>query len=151
MTATVFQPLTLASGATLGNRIVKAAMEENMAMAGQLPGKSLFELYSQWARGGAGLLITGNVMVDRLAMTGPGGVALEADTPLTPFREWAEVVHRAGSQIWMQINHPGRQVFRRMGAGRAPARRLSAILSILMDQVRLSGLTRSYRRHLKLD
>lgn len=115
MTSTVFQPFTLPSGQTLKNRLVKAAMEENMAAPGQLPGDELFNLYEQWAAGGTGLLITGNVMVDRLAMTGPGGVALERDTELAPFRDWAAVAHSNGARVWMQINHPGRQVFRRMG------------------------------------
>jgi len=115
MTSTVFQPFTLPSGHILKNRLVKAAMEENMAAPGQLPGDELFNLYDQWAAGGTGLMITGNVMVDRLAMTGPGGVALERDTELAPFQEWAAVAHGKGASIWMQINHPGRQVFRRMG------------------------------------
>ncbi len=48
-------PFTLPSGATLPNRMVKAAMEENMAVAGQLPpGKELVELYHRWSRGGGG-------------------------------------------------------------------------------------------------
>ncbi|MCK2151148.1 NADH:flavin oxidoreductase/NADH oxidase family protein [Marinobacter alexandrii] len=115
MSASVFDAFTLPSGHTLKNRLVKAAMEENMAAPGQLPGDDLFNLYDQWAAGETGLLITGNVMVDRLAMTGPGGVALERDTPLAPFKEWAAVAHGKGASIWMQINHPGRQVFRRMG------------------------------------
>lgn len=115
MISNVFQPYTLPSGRSLKNRLVKAAMEENMAAPGQLPGDDLFNLYDQWAAGGTGLLITGNVMVDRLAMTGPGGVALERDTELAPFQEWAAVVQGKGAAIWMQINHPGRQVFRRMG------------------------------------
>lgn len=115
MSASVFDAFTLPSGHILKNRLVKAAMEENMAAPGQLPGDDLFNLYDQWAAGETGLLITGNVMVDRLAMTGPGGVALERDTPLAPFKEWAAVAHGKGASIWMQINHPGRQVFRRMG------------------------------------
>ncbi|WP_166263477.1 NADH:flavin oxidoreductase/NADH oxidase family protein [Marinobacter caseinilyticus] len=122
MSAAVFDAFTLNSGGELKNRLVKAAMEENLAAPGQLPGRQLFNLYDQWARGGTGLLITGNVMVDRLAMTGPGGVALEADTPLAPFQEWASVVHRHGAKVWMQINHPGRQVFRKMaGKNIAPS------------------------------
>lgn len=115
MTATVFDPLMLGREAILKNRLVKAAMEENLAAPGQLPGQAIFRLYRQWAEGGAGLLITGNVMVDRLAMTGPGGIALEANTPIEPFRRWVAEVRGSGAALWMQINHPGRQVFRRMG------------------------------------
>jgi 2,4-dienoyl-CoA reductase-like NADH-dependent reductase (Old Yellow Enzyme family) len=109
MTSVLFSPLRLPNGATLPNRLAKAAMEENMADAGQLPGPALFQLYQAWAKGGAGLLITGNVMVDGRAMTGPGGVVLERGTELAPFRRWADSATHHGAQIWMQINHPGRQ------------------------------------------
>lgn len=111
----VFSELQLPCGLKLKNRIAKAAMEENMAGAGQLPGAPLQRLYRAWANGGAGLIITGNVMVDHLAMTGPGGVALEADTPLEPFEQLAAASQQDGCKILMQINHPGRQVFKKMG------------------------------------
>lgn len=111
----VFSPLVLPNGTELPNRIAKAAMEENMAEPGHLPGTSLFRLYEQWADGGCGMLLTGNVMVDCRAMTGPGGVALEAETPLAPFQQWANSAKRGGSKVWMQINHPGRQVYAAMG------------------------------------
>lgn len=90
-------------------------MEENMADAGQLPGPTLNRLYESWADGGVGLIITGNVMIDGRAMTGPGGVVLEAGTPLDTFRQWAQASRRQGAQVWMQINHPGRQVMANMG------------------------------------
>jgi len=55
----VFRPLPLASGAILPNRLAKAAMEESLAAAGQVPGEEVIGLYRRWAQGGAGLLITG--------------------------------------------------------------------------------------------
>lgn len=111
----MFTPLTLPNGSILPNRLAKAAMEENMAESGQLPGLTLQRLYQSWADGGAGLIITGNVMIDGRAMTGPGGVVLEENTPLEPFRAWAKVARQNGAQVWMQINHPGRQVMASMG------------------------------------
>lgn len=107
----LFQPLRLPGGQTLGNRIAKAAMEENMADARHLPGDALRQLYRSWAMGGAGLLLTGNVMVAADAVTGPAGVILDATQPLQPFRDWAQAGRTNGARIWMQINHPGRQVF----------------------------------------
>jgi 2,4-dienoyl-CoA reductase-like NADH-dependent reductase (Old Yellow Enzyme family) len=115
MSTTVFEPLTLANGVTLKNRLVKAAMEENMADAQQRPGKALRGLYQSWAEGGAGLIITGNVMVDALAMTGPGGVALQADADIDAFKRWAQAAKLNDTQVWMQISHPGRQVYKSMG------------------------------------
>ena len=81
-----FTPFTLPCGQTIKNRIAKAAMEENMADSGQIPGDALFRLYDRWANGGTGLLITGNVMVSHRALTGPGGIVLEKDTDLSPFQ-----------------------------------------------------------------
>ena len=122
MTTTLSTPLALPNGAVIPNRIAKAAMEENMADIGQLPGPALRALYAAWARGGAGLVITGNVMVDGRAMTGPGGVVLERDTPRAPFAAWAREARASGAQVWMQINHPGRQVFAAMrGEAWAPS------------------------------
>ena len=111
----VFTSVTLPSGLVLKNRLVKAAMEENLAEADLTPSQVLKNCYNAWAKGGVGLIITGNVMVDHLAMTGPGGLALEHNTDITPFAELARLGQQNDSKIVMQINHPGRQVFKKMG------------------------------------
>ncbi|MCP1626398.1 NADH:flavin oxidoreductase/NADH oxidase family protein [Pseudomonas nitroreducens] len=113
--STLFQPLRLPNGQVIRNRIAKAAMEENLADADHAPGDTLLRLYQRWAEGGAGLIITGNVMVDRRALTGPAGVVLEDDRLLPRFRRWAEVCRSHGAQAWMQINHPGRQLMADLG------------------------------------
>lgn len=41
-----------------------------MAYSGQVPDERIRRLYRRWSAGGAGLLITGNVMVHAEAMTG---------------------------------------------------------------------------------
>ncbi|WP_322052828.1 NADH:flavin oxidoreductase/NADH oxidase family protein [Paraburkholderia bannensis] len=111
----VFDKLALPNGSTIPNRIAKAAMEENMADAHHAPSAQLMRLYQSWAEGGAGLLITGNVMVDSRAMTGPGGVVLENDRHLDAFRKWARIGRAKGAQFWLQINHPGRQMRANLG------------------------------------
>ncbi|WP_026530078.1 NADH:flavin oxidoreductase/NADH oxidase family protein [Haematomicrobium sanguinis] len=122
MTVSLFDPLSLPNGQVLPNRLAKAAMEERMATRAQLPGKELRTLYRRWSEGGAGLIITGNVMVHDAALTGPGGVVLDANSPLEPFTEWARAGQAGGSRIWMQINHPGRQVMANMpGVAWAPS------------------------------
>ncbi|WP_370599851.1 NADH:flavin oxidoreductase/NADH oxidase family protein [Pseudomonas nitroreducens] len=112
-----FQPLRLPNGSEIPNRVAKAAMEENLADAEQSPSAELMRLYQAWAEGGAGLLISGNVMVDRRAMTGPGGVVLEDERQLERFRQWARIGRSQGAQFWLQINHPGRQVQANLGQG----------------------------------
>jgi 2,4-dienoyl-CoA reductase-like NADH-dependent reductase (Old Yellow Enzyme family) len=118
--ADLFSPLTLSSGSVLPNRLAKAAMEENLADPGQVPGERLFNLYSAWAKGGAGLILTGNVMIDPTAMTGPGGVVLEQgslaeDETCERFERWAKAGKAGGAKLVMQISHPGRQVYASMG------------------------------------
>lgn len=118
----LFSPFTFACGKTVQNRVVKAAMEENMAGLHSLPGSSLLSLYRYWAHGNLGMIITGNVMVDRNAMTGPGGVVLDANTHIAPFQQWAKVAKSGGALAVMQINHPGRQVFKSIhSAAKAPS------------------------------
>lgn len=111
----LFDPLLLPNGSTINNRIAKAAMEENMADADQAPSAELLRLYQAWADGGAGLIITGNVMVDGRAMTGPGGVVLQDEQQLDKFKRWAQVGRAGGAQCWLQINHPGRQMQANLG------------------------------------
>ncbi|MGM3277750.1 NADH:flavin oxidoreductase/NADH oxidase family protein [Ralstonia sp. 24A2] len=106
----LFTPLTLPNGAVIANRLAKAAMEENMADADHAPSDALVRLYEAWANGKAGLMLTGNVMVDHRAMTGPNGVVLEDDAHLDRFRRWAQTARAHGAHVWMQINHPGRQM-----------------------------------------
>ncbi|MBI1398843.1 NADH:flavin oxidoreductase/NADH oxidase family protein [Hyphomonas sp.] len=114
-TSALFEPLTLPNGAVLPNRLCKAAMEENLSAPGQVPGQDLFRLYKAWAEGGVGLVLTGNVMISPAAMTGPGGVVLQAGTDLAPFGEWARIAKPPGGHLWMQINHPGRQTMEALG------------------------------------
>ncbi|MQB34279.1 NADH:flavin oxidoreductase/NADH oxidase family protein [Rhizobium rhizogenes] len=106
----LFQPLVLPNGAVIPNRIAKASMEENLADENQAPGDALLRMYRGWAEGGAGLILTGNVMIDGRAMTGPGGVVVDSRSSLAALHSWAKVATSRGAQFWMQINHPGRQM-----------------------------------------
>lgn len=103
------RPFPLPCGAILPNRIVKAAMTEQLSDPGHAPTEDLVRLYERWGRGGSGVLLTGNVMVDRRALEGPRNVALDDDRDLPMLRRWAEAAQAHGAQLWMQINHPGRQ------------------------------------------
>ena len=115
-----FSELKLPNGSIVPNRLCKAAMEENMCAEGQLPSEELINLYKYWAEGGVGLILSGNVMVAPDALTGPGGVVLEKGTLKKPgardlFLRWAHTGKSGGGQFWLQISHPGRQVFASQG------------------------------------
>lgn len=111
----LFNKLILPNRNVIKNRIAKAAMEENLSDYEHTPSEAIFKLYRAWAEGGAGLIITGNVMIDSKAATGPGGIILEDDKNLSKFKEWAKIITSQGAQAWMQINHPGRQMPKDLG------------------------------------
>ena len=108
--------LRLPCGAVLPNRLCKAAMTGGVADA-QLRATARHEtLYRTWSEGGAGLLLTGNVQVDRDDLERPGNVAIDPTAPetvSTAARErlarWARAGTSAGNHLWMQISHAGRQ------------------------------------------
>ncbi len=102
-------PLQLPCGLSLPNRMMKAAMSEALATSAHSPDGRLERLYRTWGQGGYGLLITGNVMVDRTQLGEPGNVVIEDDRDLDALTRWAKAAHDTGTPILVQLNHPGRQ------------------------------------------
>lgn len=115
--ARVTDPLTLPCGVTLPNRLLKGAMSEALGTAGGAPRPELGALYARWAAGGTGTLVTGNVMVDRRALGEPGNVVLEDERHLAELHSWAVRGAPAGTQLWTQLNHPGKQAPRGLNPG----------------------------------
>src|SRR6266513_1728217 len=101
------EQLRLRNGSVLKNRIAKAALSETLATHDNRPTLKHVELYRRWAASGIGLLITGNVMVDRRALGEPGNVAIEDERDLPLLRQWARAATDQGAEIWAQLNHPG--------------------------------------------
>lgn len=119
------QPLTLPSGERIPNRMAKAAMTEGLADAQGRGTAELVRLYEKWAASGVGLLITGNVAVDREHLERPGNVIIEGrldDRSMAALRAWAAAARSHGAGFWMQLSHAGRQTPRRVHARpRAPS------------------------------
>lgn len=109
MSVDLDEPLTLPCGATLPNRIAKAAMTEGLADADDRATEAHQRLYARWSDGGAGLLVTGNVMVDRRYLERPGNVVIDGNGGRDALQAWAVAGTRGGNHLWMQISHPGRQ------------------------------------------
>lgn len=117
------EPLLLENrGVTIRNRFMKSAMSEGMAFRLNVPAEDLIRLYERWSEGGAGLIVSGNVMVTRDALGEPGNVVLEDPGSMDAFRRWAKAGKKEGNEFWMQINHPGKQVVRGLvKEGQAPS------------------------------
>ncbi len=106
------KPLELGCGVSLSNRIAKAAMTECLADLKNRATDGLERLYRVWGRSGAALLMSGNVMVDGRYLEHPRNIVLEDDRGLDELRRVAEAGRAEGAELWMQINHPGRQTQR---------------------------------------
>ena len=101
--------IQLPNGTIIKNRIFKSAMSEALGTTNQNPSQSLVTLYKTWANGGAGLVMTGNVMIDRTALGEPNNVAIEDERDLNMLMKWAKAGTENGTHLWMQLNHPGKQ------------------------------------------
>ncbi|MEZ4329115.1 MAG: NADH:flavin oxidoreductase/NADH oxidase family protein [Polyangiales bacterium] len=134
-------PLTLPCGVTLPNRIAKAAMTEGLADPLDQPTERHERLYARWAEGGVGLSITGNVMVDRRFLERAGNVVLDQTSELAAFRAWAAAGTRGGTQLFAQLNHPGRQ------CTRASSREPLAPSAVGLDLMGLFGRPRALEEH----
>lgn len=106
------QPFTLKNGIKIKNRIIKSALSEALGELDGRPKNELIQLFKTWAQAGAGILITGNVMIDHQALGEPGNVVVEDRKHIDLLRQWATVAKSGGSDVWMQINHPGKQALR---------------------------------------
>lgn len=103
------QSLTLPNGFVIPNRLAKAATSETLATYSNNPTEKHIRLYQRWAASGIGMIITGNIMIDRRALGEPGNVVIEDERDFVILQQWATTVTDQGSQLWAQLNHPGKQ------------------------------------------
>lgn len=103
---------TLPSGVSVKNRLFKSAMSEGLGSWDNRMTPELVNLYARWAQSGVGILVTGNVMVDKRHLGEPGNLAVEDEKDLPLLRAWARMGTQNDTQLWMQLNHPGKQVLR---------------------------------------
>jgi len=103
------QPLRLPNGNVLRNRLAKSSMSETLGTYDNHATTQLVELYRRWSASGLGLLLTGNVMIDRRALGEPGNVVIEDESDMGVLRQWANAATSQGAALWAQLNHPGKQ------------------------------------------
>jgi 2,4-dienoyl-CoA reductase-like NADH-dependent reductase (Old Yellow Enzyme family) len=103
-------PIAVTADSTVKNRLFKSAMSEQLGDGNNAPTAELIRLYDTWAKGGTGLLVTGNVMIDRTALGEPKNVVLDEQSDEQLFRQWAQAGTANDTQLWMQLNHPGKQI-----------------------------------------
>jgi 2,4-dienoyl-CoA reductase-like NADH-dependent reductase (Old Yellow Enzyme family) len=115
MTLSLSDPITLPCGALIPNRLAKAAMTEGLATPDGVPTPELERLYGLWRDGGAGMLLSGNIQIDRDHLERPGNVVIDRpadDSMIAALTSWAQAATRNGNHFWAQISHAGRQTMK---------------------------------------
>ena len=105
----LFTPITLPNGTTIKNRFFKSAMSEGMGTRDFQPKKNIATLYTRWAEGGTGLIITGNIMVDPKGTAEPGNIVFDKNSNMEILKNWAKQGQQHGAKVMVQLNHPGKQ------------------------------------------
>jgi 2,4-dienoyl-CoA reductase-like NADH-dependent reductase (Old Yellow Enzyme family) len=115
MSKSLADPLTLPCGAVISNRLAKAAMTEGLATPDGVPTAELERLYGLWSDGGAGMLLSGNIQIDRDHLERPGNVFIDREPDAAmqaALSRWAHAATRNGNHFWAQISHAGRQTMK---------------------------------------
>jgi 2,4-dienoyl-CoA reductase-like NADH-dependent reductase (Old Yellow Enzyme family) len=109
---TIASTLKLPCGVAVKNRLSKAAMTEGLADGHNRATDRHVTLYRRWAEGGAGMLLTGNVQVDRRYLERAGNIVIDGPQQpeqLSALEAMAEAGTAGETQLFMQISHAGRQ------------------------------------------
>jgi 2,4-dienoyl-CoA reductase-like NADH-dependent reductase (Old Yellow Enzyme family) len=112
MSNLIKESFTLPCGQVVKNRICKAAMTERIAKGNNLAHQGHVNLYDRWAEGNIGILLTGNVQVDRRNLEGPANVVIDKNNYKEQYdalKAWSAAGTKNNTQLWMQISHAGRQ------------------------------------------
>jgi 2,4-dienoyl-CoA reductase-like NADH-dependent reductase (Old Yellow Enzyme family) len=94
---------------SLLNRFVRSATAEQLADTNGYPLPALQQLYSDLARGGVGLIITGHMYIHTSGKAHPEMTGVYTDDLIPSLSELAQAAHQERCKIVAQINHGGLQ------------------------------------------
>lgn len=104
----LFSPFEIKS-IKMPNRIVRSATYEKMADEDGFVTDRLISLYINLAKGGVGLIITGNVLVHISGRSAPKILCIHNDFYIEGLKKLTQTVHESGGKIVIQLSHGGRQ------------------------------------------
>jgi len=93
----------------LKNRLVRSATWEGMCDPDGRPTERLRDCYTDLARGGVGLIITGFAFIRPDGRQLPGKMGIHTDEFAAEMQELTAAVHQAGGKICLQLVHAGGQ------------------------------------------
>ena len=105
----LFQPQKIGK-LEIKNRFVRSATAEKAADEEGRPTKASAKIYSDLAKGGVGLIITGHAYVRTDGKSHPGMMGIYSDELIPSLRSLAQAVHKEGGRVAAQLNHAGARV-----------------------------------------
>lgn|SRR5262249_17959313 len=93
----------------LRNRLTRAATSETMATVDGEVTDELLGLYTELAKGGAGLLITGHIYVEPSGQCSPRQMGLHRNELISRLARLTAAVHAHGGIIFAELSHAGSQ------------------------------------------
>lgn len=102
----LFEPLELAPGLTLPNRVVMAPLTRDRAGEGNVPTDLMVEYYRQ--RASFGLIITEATPVNQAGHGYPATPGIHTPEQIEGWKKITAAVHEAGGRIFCQLWHCGR-------------------------------------------
>ncbi|MDP0489629.1 MAG: alkene reductase [Verrucomicrobiota bacterium JB023] len=102
----LLQPLELAPGLVLPNRMVMAPLTRNRASQGDVPNELMAEYYRQ--RASFGLIISEATPVNRAGHGYPSTPGIYTSQQIEGWKAVTDAVHEAGGRIFAQLWHCGR-------------------------------------------
>jgi 2,4-dienoyl-CoA reductase-like NADH-dependent reductase (Old Yellow Enzyme family) len=107
MSEHLFSPASI-GGLAVPNRLVRSATIECMCPRPGVITDEYLRLYERLARGGAGLIVTGNFFVHARSVAQPSILVLDSDAVIPELEKIIRVVKGHGALIFGQLNHGGR-------------------------------------------
>jgi 2,4-dienoyl-CoA reductase-like NADH-dependent reductase (Old Yellow Enzyme family) len=100
---------TRINGMTLKNRLVRSATWEGMCEPDGSPTPKLKECYTDLAKGGVGLIVSGCTFVRPDGKGFPGQMGIHTEIFAAEMKALTAAVHDQGGKICMQLHHAGGQ------------------------------------------
>lgn len=107
MSGTLFTPVSIGP-VRLANRLVRSATLECMTTVPGVVDDRCVKLYEDLARGGVGLIVTGNYFVHRQGIVQGNSLLVDSDAVVPELLRVTAAVKRHGVPVFAQVNHGGR-------------------------------------------
>ena len=106
----IFEPIKIGS-MNLKNRVALAPMGTGLGQKDDTMSDRLINFYTQVAKGGTGLIITGVAAVSKEGTVSPGMNSIYDDKFIAGFKKLADSVHSAGSKLAVHLMHAGKEAY----------------------------------------